>query len=207
MDLSQGLVLVQTLSSNRGLNWVVRTFTDMEKAFTNVERVFQYTAMASEGEPGARTQGMAGDAGAAEEGLGGKGAGAGRGAGGASALTSARVPEDPPPGWPRPGGSLEFRAVVLRYAPDLDPALRGLSLTVGPLERLGIAGRTGAGKSSIIAALFRLVELTSGSIKLDGVDLARLARTLPSKLRRFCATLPARCGRIHVAAGRAFVMC
>lgn len=65
---------------------------------------------------------------------------------------------------------------MLRYAPDLEPALRGLNLRVGPLERLGIAGRTGAGKSSIIAALFRLVELSSGSVVLDGVDLATLVR-------------------------------
>lgn len=47
---------------------------------------------------------------------------------------------------------------------------------MGPLERLGIAGRTGAGKSSVIAALFRLVELSAGSVSLDGVDLARLVR-------------------------------
>lgn len=145
----------------------------MEKAFTNLERVFQFTSMAAEGEPGE----WAADDAAAEAGGGGGPPGKpGAGAGRAGAVLARVVPERPPPGWPRVGGSLEFRAVVLRYAPALDPALRGLSLTVGPLERLGIAGRTGAGKSSIIAALFRLVELAAGSVVLDRVDLARLAR-------------------------------
>ena len=58
------------------------------------------------------------------------------------------------------GGALvEFDNVVLRYRKDLAPALRGLSATFAPGERVGVCGRTGAGKSTIAVALFRLREL------------------------------------------------
>ena len=48
--------------------------------------------------------------------------------------------------------------------------LRGLSFTIGAGEKVGIIGRTGAGKSSIAQALFRMVELDCGGISIDGVD-------------------------------------
>lgn len=79
----------------------------------------------------------------------------------------------PPRGWPS-RGRIEFKDVVLRYRPALPPALRGLSAVIEGGERVAIVGRTGAGKSTICAALFRLVELEAGSIAVDGVDLATL---------------------------------
>ncbi len=82
-------------------------------------------------------------------------------------------PACPPPDWPQ-AGRLTFADVTLHYRPTLPPALRGLSFDVTPGEKLGIVGRTGAGKSTIAAALLRLRELTSGSIVLDGHDLATL---------------------------------
>ena len=54
----------------------------------------------------------------------------------------------PPAEWPA-HGKVEFRHAVLTYRPGLQPALRGLSLTVAPGEHVGIVGRTGAGKSTI----------------------------------------------------------
>ncbi|MED6195162.1 Canalicular multispecific organic anion transporter 1 [Stylosanthes scabra] len=77
----------------------------------------------------------------------------------------------PPPGWPT-SGLLEFENVVLRYRPELPPVLHGLSFTVLPTEKVGIVGRTGAGKSSMLNALFRIVELQSGRIIIDGFDIA-----------------------------------
>jgi ABC-type transport system involved in cytochrome bd biosynthesis fused ATPase/permease subunit len=60
--------------------------------------------------------------------------------------------------------------VYLRYRSDLPHVLRGLSFTVGAGEKVGIIGRTGAGKSSIAQALFRMVELDHGGISIDGMD-------------------------------------
>jgi ABC-type multidrug transport system fused ATPase/permease subunit len=79
----------------------------------------------------------------------------------------------PAPDWPA-RGHICFDAVVLVYRPSLPPALTGLSFEARPGENLGIVGRTGAGKSTIAAALLRLCELSSGRITLDGHDLAHL---------------------------------
>jgi ABC-type multidrug transport system fused ATPase/permease subunit len=89
-----------------------------------------------------------------------------------------------PASWPREG-RVEFAAAVLRYRPELPPALNGLSFSVAPGERLGIVGRTGAGKSTIAAALLRLRDLCSGAITLDGLDLARMG--LADVRRGVCA--------------------
>ncbi|NWR28958.1 MRP7 protein, partial [Tachuris rubrigastra] len=71
--------------------------------------------------------------------------------------------------WPSQG-LLEFQEVVLAYRAGLPNALDGVSFTVYPGEKLGIVGRTGSGKSTLFLALFRMVELKSGRILLDGVD-------------------------------------
>ena len=63
----------------------------------------------------------------------------------------------------------------MRYRPELAPALRNLYLDVRAGEHIGIVGRTGAGKSSIITALLRLVDLSQGSILLDKVDISNIS--------------------------------
>lgn len=78
----------------------------------------------------------------------------------------------PPPGWPS-SGSIMFEDVVLRYRPELPPVLHGLSFTVPPSEKVGIVGRTGAGKSSMLNALFRIVEMEKGRILIDACDIAK----------------------------------
>ena len=66
--------------------------------------------------------------------------------------------DDPEPAaWPS-GGKIEFKNIVMRYREGLDPVLKGLSFTVNPGEKVGICGRSGAGKSSVLVALFRLAE-------------------------------------------------
>ena len=75
--------------------------------------------------------------------------------------------------WPRKG-TLEFDNVALRYRPGLPLSLDGLSFKVQHGERCAVVGRTGAGKSTITTALFRLVEIEQGTISLDGVDLSTL---------------------------------
>merc|ERR1712232_1409119 len=75
--------------------------------------------------------------------------------------------------WPE-NGTLSFQNVTMRYRNGLPLALSGLSFSLKSGQRCGIVGRTGAGKSSIAVALFRLAEIESGSIVLDGVDLSNL---------------------------------
>ncbi|KAL3851518.1 hypothetical protein ACJIZ3_013400 [Penstemon smallii] len=78
----------------------------------------------------------------------------------------------PPPGWPSEG-SVRFEGVVLRYRPDLSPVLHGISFTISPSDKVGIVGRTGAGKSSMLNALFRIVELQRGKILIDDCDISK----------------------------------
>ena len=75
--------------------------------------------------------------------------------------------------WPQKG-EIAFDNVQMRYREGLPLVLQSLNLTVAGGERLGVVGRTGAGKSSIMSALFRLVELSGGSISIDGVNIATI---------------------------------
>ncbi|KAF8332583.1 P-loop containing nucleoside triphosphate hydrolase protein [Cantharellus anzutake] len=94
--------------------------------------------------------------------------------------------ERPLPEWPS-RGEIEFKDVVMSYRPGLPPVLKGLSLNVKSGEHVGIVGRTGAGKSTIMATLYRLVELTSGTITIDDVDISTLGL---SELRSKIAIIP-----------------
>ncbi|CAH6719287.1 oligomycin resistance ATP-dependent permease Yor1p [[Candida] jaroonii] len=77
----------------------------------------------------------------------------------------------PPQEWPQTG-FIEFKNVSLNYRPGLPLVLKDLNFNVYPGEKIGICGRTGAGKSSIMTALYRLSELQSGSILIDGLDIS-----------------------------------
>jgi ABC-type multidrug transport system fused ATPase/permease subunit len=92
----------------------------------------------------------------------------------------------PPPGWPS-SGSIAFEDVILRYRPELPPVLHGLSFTVPPNEKLGIVGRTGAGKSSMLNALFRIVEIERGRILIDACDIGKFGLT---DLRKVLSIIP-----------------
>ncbi|KAI3680994.1 hypothetical protein L6452_35774 [Arctium lappa] len=92
----------------------------------------------------------------------------------------------PPPGWPS-SGSIKFENVVLRYRPELPPVLHGLSFTIPPTDKVGIVGRTGAGKSSMLNALFRIVELERGKIIIDNCDIAKFGLT---DLRKVLGIIP-----------------
>ncbi len=84
-------------------------------------------------------------------------------------------------------GALVFEDVVARYAADLGPVLRGVTLDVPAGAKVGILGRTGAGKSSLIQVLYRFLELDSGRVTIDGVDIATVEK---ERLRRSLAIVP-----------------
>ncbi|XP_033742886.1 multidrug resistance-associated protein 5-like [Pecten maximus] len=88
----------------------------------------------------------------------------------------------PDKNWPQEG-RLVFSDVMMRYRKDMDPVLRNIRFDIKPKQKVGIVGRTGAGKSSLAVALFRLCELSEGHISIDGVDIAHIPRkTLRSRL-------------------------
>ncbi|XP_076312443.1 ATP-binding cassette sub-family C member 4-like [Tachypleus tridentatus] len=80
--------------------------------------------------------------------------------------------QQPPPDWPQEG-MIRFENVSLKYSPEDIPVLKNLSCLIKPREKIGIVGRTGAGKSSIIAALFRMTE-PQGLIEIDGIDTRKV---------------------------------
>jgi ABC-type multidrug transport system fused ATPase/permease subunit len=80
---------------------------------------------------------------------------------------------DPPAAWPSEG-RLEVNDLVVAYAPDLPPVLKSLTFRVERNERVGVVGRTGAGKSSLTLALFRFLEASRGSIHIDGLDISKI---------------------------------
>ncbi|OQR90718.1 canalicular multispecific organic anion transporter [Thraustotheca clavata] len=94
---------------------------------------------------------------------------------------------DPPPtSWPKTG-SVVFDNLQLRYRPDLPLVLGGIDLSIAGGEKVGICGRTGAGKSSLMVALFRLAEFESGTIYIDGIDISKVGLTT---LRRAISIIP-----------------
>ncbi|XP_030234304.1 ATP-binding cassette sub-family C member 2 [Gadus morhua] len=82
--------------------------------------------------------------------------------------------ETQPPGtWPD-AGRLQFDNYKVRYRPELDLVLNGISCDISSTEKIGIVGRTGAGKSSLTNCLFRIIEAAEGRILIDGIDISKI---------------------------------
>ncbi|KAJ7220100.1 ABC transporter [Mycena pura] len=149
-----GVVLAYILSVQQAFGWMVRQSAEVENDMNSVERVLHYAT-------------------------------------GVEQEAAIDLPEKKPPApWPSKG-QIEMKDVVLKYRPGLPAVIKGIvqhlpwqfrtqlvslgiSMNVRAGEKIGIVGRTGAGKSSIMTALFRLVEITSGSITIDGVDVSQV---------------------------------
>jgi ABC-type multidrug transport system fused ATPase/permease subunit len=83
---------------------------------------------------------------------------------------------EPPAAWPTEG-RLEINNLAVSYASDLPPVLSNLNISIEGNQRVGIVGRTGAGKSSLALALFRFLEASQGQIIIDGVDISKMTLT------------------------------
>ncbi|XP_037300590.1 LOW QUALITY PROTEIN: multidrug resistance-associated protein 4 [Manduca sexta] len=94
-------------------------------------------------------------------------------------------PIKPAENWP-PKGKIEFRNVFLNYGPEDPPVLKNLNFEIQEGWKVGVVGRTGAGKSSLISALFRLYNI-QGSITIDGLDTDGIAK---ARLRSKISIIP-----------------
>ncbi|KFQ48159.1 Canalicular multispecific organic anion transporter 1, partial [Nestor notabilis] len=79
----------------------------------------------------------------------------------------------PPHGWPSKG-EIRFIDYKVRYRPELELVLQGITCNIGSTEKVGVVGRTGAGKSSLTNCLFRVLEAAGGMILIDEVDIATI---------------------------------
>uniref|UniRef100_A0A6Q2YTH2 Multidrug resistance-associated protein 1 n=1 Tax=Esox lucius TaxID=8010 RepID=A0A6Q2YTH2_ESOLU len=82
-------------------------------------------------------------------------------------------PSSLPHGWPT-AGNIDIRGFGLRYREDQELAIRDITVAIQGGEKVGIVGRTGAGKSSLTLGLFRIIEACEGEIQIDGVNIATL---------------------------------
>jgi ABC-type multidrug transport system fused ATPase/permease subunit len=166
------LALVYGMSLMGLMSFVTKMVTDVENNMTSVERLRFFMSIPQEGDqqlfkttdPGTEASNGALTVTADAEGGG----------------SDANIPED----WPA-RGEIIIKGLRLRYRPELPLVLRGIGLHILPAEKIGICGRTGAGKSSVVLAMLRLFKPELGSsIVIDGVEILaiRSLKRLRSKL-------------------------
>jgi ABC-type multidrug transport system fused ATPase/permease subunit len=151
-----GLSISFALSVTQSLNWSVRMASDLESQMVSVERVGQYTSMIQEADHHTSND--------------------------PSPPSNKGASNRSVKSWPK-SGEIVMNDVCLRYRDGLPLVLAGVTLHIKSREKVGIVGRTGAGKSSLVTALLRMVEMESGSIIIDGVDISAIGlNTLRSKI-------------------------
>ncbi|KAL1106588.1 hypothetical protein V6Z11_D04G215300 [Gossypium hirsutum] len=131
-----GLAATYGLNLNVLQAWVIWNLCNVENKMISVERVLQFTNIASE---------------------------------------APLVIEDrrPKPEWPTEG-TIELENLQVQYKPTLPVVLKGITCTFPGEMKIGVVGRTGSGKSTLIQALFRVVEPSGGRIIIDGVDISTI---------------------------------
>jgi ATP-binding cassette, subfamily C (CFTR/MRP), member 1 len=92
----------------------------------------------------------------------------------------------PPVSWP-PKGAVSFNGYSTRYRPGLDLVLKNINLSIKSHEKVGVVGRTGAGKSSLTLALFRIIEPVQGDVTIDDLSTSSIGLL---DLRRRLAIIP-----------------
>ncbi|ORY22913.1 P-loop containing nucleoside triphosphate hydrolase protein [Rhizoclosmatium globosum] len=85
--------------------------------------------------------------------------------------------------WPTEG-RISIKDLEVKYSSKFDPVIKNLSVEIKGSEKIGVVGRTGSGKSTLMTALFRIVEPTKGTVLIDGVDVSRVGlNALRSRLQ------------------------
>ncbi|XP_046596329.1 ATP-binding cassette sub-family C member 4 isoform X2 [Neodiprion lecontei] len=140
-----GLAITQAMALTGVIQWGMRQSAEVANQLMSVERVIEYTQLAPE--PNLRDKGITKKR---------------------KAKSMSQPPPPPPQDWPS-YGCIRLIDVYMRYVEDEAPVLKGLNLVIRPGEKVGIVGRTGAGKSSLISALFRLAKI-EGSMQIDDID-------------------------------------
>jgi ATP-binding cassette subfamily C (CFTR/MRP) protein 1 len=79
----------------------------------------------------------------------------------------------PSPNWPT-HGDIDIKDLKVRYRPNTPLILKGINISISGGEKIGVVGRTGSGKSTLVQALFRLVEPAEGKMIIDGIDICTL---------------------------------
>ncbi|XP_046746117.1 ATP-binding cassette sub-family C member 4-like isoform X1 [Diprion similis] len=140
-----GLAITQAMALTGVIQWGMRQSAEVANQLMSVERVIEYTQLPPE--PNLRDKGIIKKS---------------------KAKSTSQPPPPPPQDWPS-HGCVRLTDVYMRYVEDEAPVLKGLNLVIRPGEKVGIVGRTGAGKSSLISALFRLAKI-EGSMQIDDID-------------------------------------
>lgn len=96
------------------------------------------------------------------------------------------TPEKTPQNWPTEG-RIDIDHINMRYRPELEPVLHDMTLHIDSKKKIGIVGRTGAGKSSLLVALLRLVNIEEGHIYIDNIDINSIG---VGDVRRAVAVIP-----------------
>ena len=184
------------------MQWSIRAFIDTENGMTSVERLLEFSAIPAEAPYSLPSDAALGTAATGVCKLAGSGPSEVTGTGPSyiSVSTSTEVAGGCPGRsnpWPQ-RGEIVIKNLRLKYRPELECILKGVSLTIPARAKVGICGRTGSGKSSLMLALFRLVEYEQESgIHIDGADIREVGLfTLRSQLTiipqdpvMFCGTL------------------
>lgn len=152
-----GLLIAYMVNAADCIDWTMKTTSEVDTCFVSVERLYKYV-MDLETEFESSS----------------------------SKLAGIEPVVETPPEWPATG-RVVFENVTIQYRSDLPPALSHLSFVLEPGEKVAVVGRTGAGKSTIITAIYRFVELSEGRITLDGRDISQVP---VRRLRKVLAMVP-----------------
>ena len=77
-------------------------------------------------------------------------------------------------GWMATPVQVELRSVSARHRPGMPRILKSISISIEPREKIGVVGRTGSGKSTLMLALFRMLDIEEGQIIINGIDISTI---------------------------------